>query len=170
MNYLLNCLFFIGILSNLQAQNVGIGTATPEHKLVVKGDRINLQNTDTTKFFYTRTDGDEIDITTIGSHLWITAEEDKHIILNPNKNSSGNIGIGIDSPTEKLHIDGATRVSSLQGEGHRLLVTSPTGVITASNLELSELKRNNQKLKEKIDLQERLIQNLLKRVELLENN
>jgi len=149
MNQLLTCLFFISIITNLPAQNVGIGTATPEHKLVVKGDRINLQNSEATKFFYTRTDGDEIDITTIGSHFWITAEEDKNIILNPNNNSSGNIGIGTDSPTEKLHVDGSTRINTLQGEGNRLLYTSPNGIIKASDIQLSDLKRNNQELKEK---------------------
>ena len=152
----------------IQAQNVGIGTANPKHKLVVEGDRINLQNKAGNKFFFIRTDGEEIDITTIGSHFWITAEENKHIILNPNVNSSGNIGIGTNNPTEKLHVDGGARINSLEGEGNRFLFASPTGIVSASTITISDLVSSNQALKEKVAQQEKLIQDLIKRVEQLE--
>ena len=158
---------FINFLT-IQAQNVGIGTANPQHKLVVEGDRINLQNKAGNKFFFIRTDGEEIDITTIGSHFWITAAENKHLILNPNVNSSGNVGIGTNNPTEKLHIAGGARINSLEGEGNRFLFASPTGIVSASTLKVSELVRSNQALKEKVNQQEKLIQDLIKRVEELE--
>ncbi|BDS12196.1 hypothetical protein [Aureispira anguillae] len=154
--------------SCIQAQNVGIGTPEPKHKLVVEGDRINLQNKEQTKFFYARTDGDEIDITTVGSHFWITAEEDKHIILNPNNSSSGNVGVGTYNPTEKLHIDGGLRVQSLEGEGNRIIYASPSGILSSSQVDISALERSNQALKEKVEEQAQLIQDLIQRIEQLE--
>lgn len=160
-------LSFILLLIPLQhyAQNVGIGTASPNHKLVVEGDRIKLQNKEATKFFHIRTDGDEIDITTMGSHFWITAGENKDIILNPSKSSAGFVGIGTHAPSEKLHIQGGIRVESLTGEGNRILYSTPTGIVQAGLLDISKLEARLLELEDKIRQQDLLIQQLLQEKE-----
>lgn len=146
-----------------QAQNVGIGTAQPDQKLVVEGDRIKLQNKDSTKLLYLRTDGSEIDITTIGSHFWITAEADKNIILNNNIYSSGNVGIGTIYPSEKLEVDGAVKISSLQGEGSRLLCANEEGLLIPCTINIAELQQTITNLQTKLAQQEALIQTLIKK-------
>lgn len=169
MHYLLLiCCMCLG-MPLLTGQNVGIGTSEPKHKLDVMGDRIYLHNKAETKFFFLRTDGDEIDITTFGSHFWITAAEDKHIILNPNNASRGNIGIGTNNPTEKLHVAGGVRFNSLQGTGNRLLYASPTGIVYASGIDVTELEETNALLLEKLNEQAQQIQALIQRIEALEN-
>lgn len=151
------------------AQNVGIGTAKPDHKLVVEGDRIKLQNPNGTKFFHIRTDGTEIDITSEGSDFWITATPNRHIVLNPNRSSKGNIGIGTYNPTEKLDVSGGARIQSLSGEGNRIVYATPNGVLATSSLHITALQEGNEKLQQKIAEQAVLIENLLKRLEKLEH-
>lgn len=162
--------FFLFLPFCTIAQNVGIGTASPDHKLVVEGDRIKLQNPAGTKFLHIRTDGSEIDITTVGSDFWITAAKDKHIILNPNRSSSGNIGIGTDNPAEKLDVAGGARFQSLTGEGNRILYTTSTGILAASTLNISALEESNQKLQDQVAEQAVLIQALLERLDKLEQS
>jgi len=149
-------------------QNVGIGTASPDQKLVVEGGQIKLQNSQKTKFLHIRTDGSEVDITTIGSHFWITASKNKHIVLNPNHASIGNIGIGTYNPTEKLDVAGGARIQSLIGEGNRILYTTSTGILAASTLSISELQDNQTKLQRQINEQTILIDTLLERLEKFE--
>lgn len=156
---------FLFFCTFANAQNVGIGTAQPDHKLVVEGDRIKLQNKEGSKFLFLRTDGDEIDITTIGSHFWITAEEDNHIILNQNSSSTGNVGIGASHPKEKLDVDGNVKISSLNGLGNRLLYADSDGILRPSTIEISELQQDIQDLKNKLTEQEALIQDLIQRLE-----
>lgn len=161
-------LFFI-LPFSIIAQNVGIGTASPDHKLVVEGDRIKLQNSEKTKFLYIRTDGSEVDITTLGSDFWITASKDKHIILNPNRYSSGNVGIGTYNPTEKLDVAGGARIQALTGEGNRILYTTSKGILEASTLNISDLQESNEKLQIQVAKQAVLIDELLQRLEILED-
>lgn len=169
MKYLLVAVCLWLGMSVVMGQNVGIGTSKPQYKLDVMGDRIYLHNDAETKFFFLRTDGDEIDITTFGSHFWITAEDDKHIILNPNNASMGNIGIGTDNPTEKLHVAGGARFNSLQGTGNRLLYASPTGIVFSTEIDVTALQETNALLLEKVTEQAQQIQVLIQRIEALEN-
>ncbi|WMX17328.1 MULTISPECIES: hypothetical protein [unclassified Aureispira] len=159
-------LFFLPI--GAMAQNVGIGTATPDQKLVVEGGQIKLQNPDGTKFLHVRTDGSEIDITTVGSDFWITATSNKHIILNPTESSHGNIGIGTYNPTEKLDVAGGARIQSLTGTGNRIVYTTSTGILAASQLNISDLEKNNALLQQKVEEQALLIEQLTKRLDQLE--
>lgn len=40
-----------------------------------------------------------------------------------------NVGIGTNTPTEKLHVVGGARITNLSGVGYRLVSSSPTGVL-----------------------------------------
>ncbi len=44
--------------------------------------------------------------------------------------SAGNVGIGISLPTEKLHVQGGARISSLAGTNSRLVQADATGVLS----------------------------------------
>lgn len=42
-------------------------------------------------------------------------------------NTSGNVGIGTASPAQRLHVNGTVRVSSLVGQGNRMVIATPSG-------------------------------------------
>ena len=58
----------------------------------------------------------------------ITNSNQKNLVLQTR--SVGNVGIGTNTPTEKLHIVGNTRISSLSGLGNRLVQSNATGVLS----------------------------------------
>ncbi|MCK0203532.1 collagen-like protein [Ornithobacterium rhinotracheale] len=66
----------------------------------------------------------ELNATTDGNfRIW--ADGDK-VYLD---RGSGNLGVGTSSPTEKLHVEGKVRVSSLAGGGNRFVFTDTNGVL-----------------------------------------
>ena len=58
----------------------------------------------------------------------ITNSIQKNLVLQTR--SVGNVGIGTNTPSEKLHVVGNTRISSLSGLGNRLVQSNATGVLS----------------------------------------
>jgi hypothetical protein len=91
--------------------NVGVGTTTPDYKLDVRGNRIQLKEDGTNDWIAMRTDGTELDILFQGGNLFLqSATNGEHIFLNPN-NTNSNVGIGTTSPPTKLAVMGLTQAS-----------------------------------------------------------
>ena len=55
----------------------------------------------------------------------------KHLVLQTR--STGNVGIGTATPSEKLHVNGTTRISSLAGTNNRLVQSDANGVLNNVN-------------------------------------
>jgi hypothetical protein len=58
----------------------------------------------------------------------VTNSIQKNLVLQTR--SVGNVGIGTNTPSEKLHVVGNTRISSLSGLGNRLVQSNATGVLS----------------------------------------
>jgi hypothetical protein len=92
--------------------NVGIGTDSPEVRLHAVGDRIRLESEDGTQRIDLRTDEDRVDVESTTSKLYLHSSGDEtkslnQVIINPfNDDGEGEVGIGTESPTEKLHVVG----------------------------------------------------------------
>jgi hypothetical protein len=100
--------------------NVGVGTETPAAKLHVTGGELQI-NTDQVGGYYSRINGNEISGGTAGG-----PPGSHNLHVKPGDNSSnlllaedgGNVGIGTDSPSEKLDVAGTAKVTGF---------TMPTG-------------------------------------------
>ncbi len=85
--------------------SIGIGTPNPEHKLDVRGDRLQLKEDASGDWIAMRTDGGALDLQFGGGSLYFQGTTDgENILLNPNKNSF--VGIGTASPQSALNILG----------------------------------------------------------------
>ena len=117
--------------------NVGIGTASPSEKLHVNGI-IRTHSSDVAKYINISGGGSNNYIDTYGNSLYIRYGGDvgRAILLN----SAGNVGIGITSPSAKLHVNGpiaqkvytASTLPSASPAGQRAFISdSAYGLATA---------------------------------------
>ncbi len=104
--------------------NLGVGTNTPSSKLEVVGNTTIVGDLNVTGVSYLGDaiiDSDNITINNILS-------KDGNLSLNNTLyiNENGNVGIGTDSPLQKLHVM-ASGNSSWTGQNHGILMTDETG-------------------------------------------
>lgn len=101
----------------LAAGNVGIGTATPLTKLSITPSAVEAKITlfdggDANNHYGFGISAGQLNYTTIGHHVF--HEGGKNAVGGTERmriqQLTGNVGIGIDLPTEKLHVNGNTRI------------------------------------------------------------
>ena len=93
--------------------NVGIGTNNPAKKLDVVGNGKFTTNLEVGGEINTKT------ITHSGNHMYIKTTSDNHIIFSTNgseilrlEKSGGNVGIGTNSPGQKLEVNGTVKATN----------------------------------------------------------
>ena len=120
-------LLFIG--TNLSAQNVGIGTVSPQVKLHLTSTNTALRLENSTTITGKSWD---IHSTNLG-HFQIT-DQNVGLTRFHIQSSNGNVGVGNTSPTEKVHISGNLRLdnafmpNNLAGNLGDILVSQGPGV------------------------------------------
>jgi hypothetical protein len=112
---------------------VGIGTDSPEVLLHAVGDCIRLESEDGKKQIDLRTDEDRVDVDTTTSKLYLHSSGDdtkslNQVIINP-FSDEGEVGIGTESPKEKLHVVGNSILLSSSDDKRKIdLRTSGSAV------------------------------------------
>jgi len=89
----------------LAGGDVGVCTPVPAQRLHVTGNRIRLENAG--KRLDLRTDGSAVDVQSETHKLYLRASApapNNHIVMN-HAASDGNVGIGTETPTHKLHVN-----------------------------------------------------------------
>ena len=91
---------------------LGVNEATPDAatQVHVRGTRIRLQSVDGSRSVDLRADGGAVDLQSNTNDLYLRstnpgAGAPRNIVMNPFA-GDGNVGIGLDAPTEKLHVRG----------------------------------------------------------------
>ncbi|MFZ5376876.1 MAG: site-specific integrase [Patescibacteria group bacterium] len=64
---------------------------------------------------------------------------------------SGNVGIGTTSASEKLHVVGSARISTLAGTGNRTVYSDANGTLTNSSSDIN-LKKNIENISDSVDV------------------
>jgi hypothetical protein len=101
----------------------GIGTAEPEQRLHVVGDRIRLENKG--KQLDLRADGSAVDLQSETSSIYIRSHGPGLNVIVNSGSGDGNVGVGTSTPESKLDVRGTTRTSNL-------LVSSNVGIGTSA--------------------------------------
>jgi hypothetical protein len=141
---------FIFILSQLivSGQRIGIGTDTPYKPLTVQGDVNNdllgfKNNQGHQKWHWWMPGGNSLVLTE-------SNVEDYRLTIKP----GGSVGIGIDQPLEKLHVNGnlrvnqnlaiygTARINSFLGPGSRYVGTNSTGELQVMTPTLRDIVSN----------------------------
>ncbi len=106
------------------SDRLGVGINAPAQQVHVLGDRILLENAGRSKGLSLRTDGSEVDLYTETNRLSLRSSG--HDCLINWLAGDGNVGIGTQTPTQKLHVgapyilvDGAgSEQAYIGGDGH----------------------------------------------------
>jgi hypothetical protein len=128
----LTTLLILFFSANVYSQNVGIGTTTPDEKLQVDsviriGKNAIIPTGSTRKNTIKFGDGN---FATIGEQ-----DKDDRLVLNAGSFSfrTGNVGIGLDSATEKLHVNGDIKADTIINKALRMTSNAGLGKILTSD-------------------------------------
>ena len=111
--------------------NVGIGTTSPQTKLEVNGGLIKVVDSGDTAFY----GGDYVRVFGTQSYGFRNSAGSSIALISLNGNSyfnGGNVGIGITSPQDKLHVNGDAIISSTRHGDYATASLGTAGVAVAA--------------------------------------
>ena len=127
--------------------NVGIGIASPAAKLDVSGGNIVNTTTATGTTGLSLSNGTagaglSCDFSASNTYLDIKSklfirDSASAFAARMNIDASGNVGIGVASPTTKLDVDGGITLRAVGGEGGQINILNPTNASTGLEIDIS---------------------------------